>query len=548
MASHSLEEGRRQSGVARAAGAQRLPWREVRAIARTRARLALRRFGFSIRTTAEGKFAVLVAATLPLMARDLVRSSQRVALESSREGAAGILTMALFATVGAVALGSASTAVRSLALERGDEALRAFPAFRGALAVHHLLVESVGATALFMFSAFLLLYAPALWAVFPGPTAFLAVATALTVSVALGGASYRASIRWIEARPKSARAVHGITAAAALVGFVGMPILPKVLFKARPAWVEAVGGWLVQGFLPGLPTSLALGALLVGAALLVRRMTAETTRAPFAVIWNGLQTLSGGLYASCFSRSAGQEGRPTGAAFVTKDVFLPWVRRPSSLFTEALITVSLLTTGLVGAHLVGRGGGPDAHAGALSVLVAACLSVLALRAMHRGLGALGVEAPLLPLLRPALGFGRLWWFKVRSATMATLPHALACAAVLGLWAAGQGAASGAGPGLLALLCDVVVFPLVTVGAGFLFPSLEGAQGLVPGSTFVGRSVALVVLLYFVGTQAAVVFMTNTGALPPSVAVPTMVIAAGMAAVVGGVLSLAGVRRLRRVDL
>ena len=86
----------------------------MRLIAAVRSKIALRRFRLSIRTTPDGKLAVVALLTLPIFASGLVRSAYRLPQQASLDGATGALVLATVFTVVGVALGSASSAVRSV--------------------------------------------------------------------------------------------------------------------------------------------------------------------------------------------------------------------------------------------------------------------------------------------------------------------------------------------------------------------------------------------------------------------------------------------------
>lgn len=209
MASLSPDPNGWGPGTRPAPGDPRELWRQVRLIAVVQSKISSRRFRLSVRETPEGKLAVVALLTLPIFTSSLVRSAYRLPHEASVDEATGVLVLATIFTALGVALGSASIAVRSLALERGDEALRAFPAFRGGLAVHHMAFACVGSNSLYMIGTFIVLYAPTALVVPPGPWIGLPLVLMATIafSFLLGIRAYRAAVRWIDVHPGSARTV-----------------------------------------------------------------------------------------------------------------------------------------------------------------------------------------------------------------------------------------------------------------------------------------------------------------------------------------------------
>lgn len=528
-------------------------WSRTRLISSVRSKVALRRFWYSVRTTAEGKMAVMVALALPYYASILIRGGYRLPREAGPDGAAGALILAIIFTVIGVALGSASTAVRSLVLERGDEALRAFPAFRGPLAAHHLTAECVGSTIVFMVGAFLVMYAPTALIVPPAPWIGLPLTVAATVSISFlaGIRSYRAALRWIEVRPRSARMVHVVTGLVALLAFLFMPILPRVLLRHMPGLVEPIGSVLS---LPGpwtvVPT-LIIAGFSVMALRFARRAVEEVAQAPSPVIWNGVPTLGSGEYPSTFTAliRRPRRGARLSRLFLAKDVLLPWSRRPALLMTEFLLTFAFLGTGIAFAGLAHQR--LPEHAAMLSTLslLGSALVTISAMSLYRGAGCAGVEAPMLRILRPGVGFRRLWLYKLQAALLSVVPHAVLCVVALSLGIPTWGDLSQLPAALSMLAAAVLAFPALAVGVGFMFPRLDSPRGgLIPGSTLTGKTIGAGVMLYSSAAWAALLWMVAGGVVPPTLVPSTIVVFTGLVLGIAAVLSAFGIRRLRRLEL
>jgi hypothetical protein len=515
--------------------------------------MALRAFRLSVRTTPEGKMAIVAIATLPFFGSGLVRSAYRLPTEASLDGAMGVLVLAIVFTVVGVALGSASLAVRSLALERREEALRVFPAFRGALAVHHMASESVGSMSLYLIGGFTLLYAPTALVLPPGPWIGLplALATTTAFSFIFGIRAYRIAVRAIEVRPQSARAVHVVTSVVALLGFIGMPILPKALLRQWPGLVESIGSVVnLSGSWIAVPIVVTVG--LAAAALWASwREILDASEAPPPVIWNGVPVLGSGEHPSTFTPLVRRPRRRAlvWRLFLAKDVLLPWSRRPARLLTEGLLTLAFLATGVALAVLAHQRTLAQAHTlSSLSVLAFSLVAISAI-SLYRGAGCVGVEAPMLPILKSGLGFRGLWAHKLGGALAATVPHGVLCAVALGVGIAAWGESSQLSAALLILGAAALSFPVLGVGIGFMFPRLDSSGGgMIPGSTFVGKAVGAGVMLYSSGVSLALVWMVAGGIMPRALLPSTVLVSTGLVLGVAGALSRFGILRLRRMEV
>ena len=419
--------------------------------------------------------------------------------------------------------------------------------------MHHVASECVGSNGLYMIGAFIVMYAPTALVVPPGPWIGLPLALLATSSFSalFGIRAYRAAVRWIEAHPESARTVHIVTGVSALLAFIGMPLLPKALLRRWPGVVESVGSvvslsgpWIVVPIL-------AVVALSAAALLASRRELMETSEAPPPVIWNGVRVVGSGVHASTFaSLVRGRRRRvPLWRLFLAKDVLLAWSRRPARLVTECLMTVAFLGTGVALAEL--SHGRALEHAPTLSSLSLLAFSLVAVSAvsLYRGVGCLGVEAPMLRILRPTLGLHGLWVHKVRAVLVSILPHGALCAVALWVGAARWGESSHLPSALLLLGAATLSFPVLGVAVGFTFPRLDSSSGgIIPGSTLVGRSVGAGVMLYWSGVSLALIWMVESGITSRALIPSAVLVSTCLVLAVATALSTYGNLRLSGLEL
>jgi len=488
----------------------------------------------------------------PFFGADLVASAYRLPQEVDADGAAGVLGLGTAFAVLGTALATMSEAAKSLVLERRYEALRSFPALRGLLAVHHMALACVGWSGAFMVGAFVLFYAPTTlalgptsWALFP-----FVVLTAAALSVTAGFYAYQLTVRWIDVRPTSVRGVHYGTGVVALIVFALIPVAPKGLFRSWPDEVAALGamlrptgaGHLFQLVLVGL------GTIVLTRYLRARVLEAATSPSP--VIWNGPALLLENRFSSSFSglvRSS-RRGR-LWRLFWAKDVMLPALRRPGAILVEFLTTLGFVGTG--GALAMVAHQRMPASAATLSQMSLLAFSLIALAAisLYRGVGCLGVETPMLPVLKSAIGFRGLWRHKLLSSAIALVPHLLFVAVGLLLAAVVRRDTTTLGQQVCFLGAAAVCFPLTAVGVGFLFPRLDPVQGgLFAGSTHSGRVLAIVLMLYFVGVAVAAHWMSQTDLLPGQMIPAVAVVTAGGLSALALLFAALGVRRMNRMEL
>lgn len=553
MASLSPDPNGWGPGTRPAPGDPREIWRQVRLIAVVQSKISSRRFRLSVRETPEGKLAVVALLTLPIFTSSLVRSAYRLPHEASVDEATGVLVLATIFTALGVALGSASIAIRSLALERGDEALRAFPAFRGGLAVHHMAFACVGSNSLYMIGTFIVLYAPTALVVPPGPWIGLPLVLMATIafSFLLGIRAYRAAVRWIDVHPGSARTVQVVTGLLSVLTFVGLPLLPRPLLRQWPGAVESIGAAVSPSGLWIVVPIVAAVALSAAALWTLRREVLETSKAPPPVIWNGVPVLGSGVYRSTFaSLVRGPRHRARlWRLFLAKEVLLPWSRDPGRLIRECLLTIAFLGTGAALAELSLQHV-PD-QALTLSVVSMLAFSLVSISAVsvYRGAGCIGVEAPMLRILRPALGLRDLWVHKARANLASVVPHGMLGAIALWVGLTRWGELPQLPNALLILSTAALSFPMLGVAVGFAFPRLDApGGGMIPGSTTAGKTVGAGVMLFSSGVALVLTWMGEGGIMPRALIPSTVLASTCLVLGVTAVLSVFGILRLMRLDL
>jgi hypothetical protein len=514
--------------------------------------MGLRGYWHDVRSTPEGKMAVLMALALPFLGKGMIQSAFRFPQEASVDGAVGVVVISVLLAVVGVACGSVALGVQTLVLERRGEALRGIPAFKGLAAASHMALQTVGLASIFVIAWFTIMYAPTVFALHSNHLAALLIVfgTVTTLCVAAGITAYKHMLHWIEVRPASARALHITFAVCMVVVFAFMPIVPKALYKYWPERVEALGSVL---YLTGPEMTIQLtllGLLLIVLGWRTRAKIIESVNSPSPIIGDGVRSLGEYKFESSFAVLVRRERKAhLWRFFLAKDVLLPWSRRPASMFMEFLLTFSVVATGASLALLSHEQKLAQADMLSEMSLITSSLVALGGVSLYRGVGCVGVETPMLRILRSAVGARSLWIQKLLSAVTAMAPHLLVVAVSLVVGMMLWGDTSRLGYDLVILLGAAISLPLTGVGAGFLFPRLDSIRsGLVPGSTLIGRSVAAAMMLYFGGVSVALLWMTHSAVVPARTLPLAVIIATGALAGLALVMTMLGVRRLKGLEL
>jgi hypothetical protein len=526
--------------------------RQLWLVASIKTKTGLRAFGHDIRTRIEGKLAVLVALTLPIMGKSLIQQSFEFPRTASTDGAVGVVAIGVLLSVVTIMMGSVAMGIKTLAIARRDEALKAFPAFKSLTAATHMALQTVGLTTVFLGAWFALMYAPTAYALHPNHLSgvIFVLVTFIALCAAAGIEAYLHMLRWIEARPSWTPALHVVFGFFWVISFAILPIFPKATYEYWPERIEALGSALASPSL-GMPTRLALLSLVLLAVVWrARRKVIEAVQSPSPVIWNGVPVLPKDRFKSSFSALVRQaEKAPLWRLFLAKDVFLPRSRRPSLLFLEFLLTVSIVATGASLAFLSHKQNPLQAEILSEMTLVAASLVVLGAVSLFRGVGCVGVEAPMLRILRSSVGARSLWRLKLLSAFTAMVPHMVVVGIFLTLGMMVWGNESNLAYDLVILGGAATAFPLTGVAAGFLFPKIDAVQsGILPGSSMTGKAVAIVLMAYFSGVSVALLWLNHSAGDLGGMLPLTVVISTGALSGVALLMTMFGVRRLKGLEL
>jgi len=180
-----------------------------------------------------------------------------------------------------------------------------------------------------------------------------------------------------------------------------------------------------------------------------------------------------------------------------------------------------------------------------AVLWGVVMVLPSITAYLNGLGSLGREGPVLALMRPVVRPATLWSYKVLPVLATVLFTGVIYGAITGAVAAGlglePGPLQGAGIGGLA----AVVATPNAVALGFLFPDFRRQSALATGAAWPARRLFEGLALYGIGIGAAVRVMTRTGVLPPDLLGAVLIITAGFAVTLAGVLTLFALSRFTR---
>lgn len=518
-------------------------------------RLVWREFLHSIRTTIEGKIAVVFMVAAPFLLRSmLVSSALRQASISEDSGWVVLGTAHLFMMATLVLLVAARTP-RYLIVDRRDDALAHYPHARQGLAAFHLWGETVAVTTLMLLTLFYLFYGTLVTglAIHPVMGTLLHLIGHVVVSLALGVVAYRLTLRVLERRPKWGRGIYHAASCLGVLTFVMIAGGPQLLLDLAPDQIDElrsivdtagrfyapVAALVASAVRPGPLLGWLMGVGVAGAIAL--GAAAPLIQAPSTLLLGEIQGPANRLFKSVFrgERNPSTHRIVHGALmFFLKDVLIRAVRSPQGFMRRQCVffgTVGLasyLAWGLLQQNLLGEN---EAEALVLGLLV--CLVCAA--AYLGGLGSLGSEGPALALLRPVVRPSDLMGYKTLAVMVSVVPAGL-------VYGAGAGALCQAldmrpGPVVAAGIggLTAVVAAALTVSLAFLLPDFDRRNVLVPGSSGLGRLTFVSLALYGAGVVAGLRWMTRSGTLPSTTFVPGLLTAAGVAiALAGGVMILA----------
>ena len=532
-------------------------------VTRVRLRITWREFVHSVRTTFEGKLAVVSVIAAPfLMKRLLVSNALRQADMNEDSGWVVLWTAHLFMMATVVLFVAARTA-RSLIVQRRDDALAHYPYARQSLAAFHLWGETVAANALVLLALFYLFYASLVsrLAVQPVMGTLLHVIGHAVVTLALGAVAYCLTLRALERRPTWGRRIYDMASFPGVFTFVMIAAGPLFLVDLAP---ETIGDLrsIFDDAGPFFPPATALvastarpgpllgwfGGVAVASAIAVGT-AGPLVQTPSRIVLGEVQGVAIRRFKSVFR---GRKSPPTvrfahGARmFFLKDVLLGLLRSPKgfirrqSVFLGTAGLASYLAWGLLQESLIAEGEAEALVVGLVVFLVCAA-------AYLRGLGSLGSEGPALALLRPVVRPSQLMGYKMVSVLASVVPAGLVYSAAAGALSQaldmrpGPLAAAGIG-GLTA-----AVSAAFAVSLAFLFPDFERRDVLVPGASRLGRYIFISLALYGAVVVAGLRWMTRSGMLPTSMFVPSLMTTAGVGVALTGVLMTLALRRFPHLE-
>ena len=532
-------------------------------VAEVKLRIAWREFAHTVRTTIEGKFAVVTIVAAPFLMKSLlVSSALRQASMSEDAGWVVLWTAHLFMILALVLFVAARTA-RSLIVDRRNDALAHYPYARQGLAAFHLWGEMVTATTLMLLALFYLFYGPLVsrLAAHPVVGTLLHLIGHVVVTLALGAVAYRLTLRALERRPTWGRRIFHMTSFPGVLAFVMIAGGPQLLLDFAPDRIdelrsifESAGPFYVpvtaMAASTARPASLLGGLVGIGVAgTIALGAAAPLIQTPSRIVLGEIQGLVDRHFKSVFGggRSPSAHRALHGARiFFLKDVLLGPVRSPQGfirrqgVFLGTVGLASALAWGLFEEGLIGEDSAEALVLGLVVLLVCAA-------AYLRGLGSLGSEGPALALLRPVLRPSDLLGYKTVAVLASVVPAGLVYGATAGALSQaldmrpGPAAAAGIG-GLTAALAAASA-----VSLAFLFPDFERRNVLVPGASRMGRYTFTSVSLYGAGVVAGLRWMTRSGMLPSSAFTPTLMTTAGVGMALTGLVMMLALRRFPRLE-
>jgi len=532
-------------------------------VTRVKLRIIWREFIHSVRTTFEGKLAVVSAVAAPFLMKRLLVSNALPQADMNDDSGWVVLWIAHLFMMATVVLFVVARTARSLIVHRRDDALAQYPYARQGLAAFHLWGETVAANALVLLALFYLFYGPLVSRLAAQPVmgTLLHVIGHVVVTLALGAVAYLLTLRALERRPTWGRRIYDMASFPGVFTFVMIAAGPLFLVDLAPdrtgdlrstfddavpffpPVTALVASTVRPGRLPGWLVGVAVaGAIALGAA-------APLVRTPSRIVLGEVQGVAIRRFKSVFG---GRKTPPTrrvvhGARmFFLKDVLLGLLRSPQgfirrqSVFLGTAGLASYLAWGLLQESLIGEG---EAEA-----LVVGLVVFLACAAAYlRGLGSLGSEGPALALLRPVVRPSELMSYKMVSVLASVVPAGLV-----------YGAAGGA----LSQALDMRPGPLVTAGIGgltatvaaafavslaFLFPDFERRDVLVAGASRIGRYTFISLALHGAVVVAGLRWLTRSGMLPSSIFVPSLMTTAGVGVALTGVVMMLALRRFPHLE-
>jgi hypothetical protein len=232
--------------------------------------------------------------------------------------------------------------------------------------------------------------------------------------------------------------------------------------------------------------------------------------------------------------------------FFLKDILLPATRNPQRTFLRIWVLLALAITWPVALWQLRREGRVS-EITAEAVLWGVVMVLPSITAYLHGLGSLGREGPVLALMRPVVRPATLWRYKVLAVLVTVLSTGVIYGALTGAVAAGLGLEPGPRQGAgLGGLAAVVATP-IAVALGFLFPDFRCQSALATGAAWPARRLFEGLALYGIGTGAAARVMTRTGVLPPDLLGAVLIITAGFAVTLAGILTLFALSRFTRLE-
>jgi hypothetical protein len=510
-------------------------------VTRVKLRIIWREFIHSVRTTFEGKLAVVSAVAAPFLMKRLLVSNALPQADMNDDSGWVVLWIAHLFMMATVVLFVVARTARSLIVHRRDDALAQYPYARQGLAAFHLWGETVAANALVLLALFYLFYGPLVSRLAAQPVmgTLLHVIGHVVVTLALGAVAYLLTLRALERRPTWGRRIYDMASFPGVFTFVMIAAGPLFLVDLAPDRTGDLRSTFDDAvpFFPPVAGAIALGA------------AAPLVRTPSRIVLGEVQGVAIRRFKSVFG---GRKTPPTrrvvhGARmFFLKDVLLGLLRSPQgfirrqSVFLGTAGLASYLAWGLLQESLIGEG---EAEA-----LVVGLVVFLACAAAYlRGLGSLGSEGPALALLRPVVRPSELMSYKMVSVLASVVPAGLV-----------YGAAGGA----LSQALDMRPGPLVTAGIGgltatvaaafavslaFLFPDFERRDVLVAGASRIGRYTFISLALHGAVVVAGLRWLTRSGMLPSSIFVPSLMTTAGVGVALTGVVMMLALRRFPHLE-
>jgi hypothetical protein len=532
-------------------------------VAEVKLRIVWREFFHSVRTTLEGKFAVVTLLAAPFMMKSMLVASALQQAGLSEDTLWAFLWIAHLSMMATTVLFVAARTSRSLVVERREDALAQYPHARQGLAAIHLWGELVAFVTLMLLAVFYFFYGSLVHMLArDGLTGtLLHVVGHAAVTLAVGATSYGLTVRALESRPRWGRRIYNLTSYSGAFAFVMIAGGSHFLLGFAPDRVDELRSMFdgAGRFYP--PVAALLGSMerpgpwlgwLVGVALagaIARAAAAPFVQTPSILLLGEVQDAVDRRFMSVFGgrkRLSTHRVVHVTRMFFLKDVFLAAVRSPQGFFRRQAAFIGMVSLAPYlgwGLRQEGLIGGNEAEALVVGLLVA----LVCIAAYRGGLGALGTEGSALALLRSIVRPIDLMGYKTFAVLAAVIPAGLlygACAGVLSHaldMRPGPVAATGVG-GLTA-----VVAATFAVALSFFFPDFERRNVFVPGSSHLGRLAFTSIALYGAGIVAALRWTTRTGVVPSNMFLPGLMTAAGFGIALTGLVVILALRRFPHLE-